>query len=198
MSEVCVKPKLMRALVVEDSLVTQRLITLLLDRLGFEVAIVENGADAIKAAKTTRCDIIFLDVMMPMLDGYQVCKILKANKSTKGIPVVMLTSRDGMFDKVRGKMAGSDVYLTKPLQHKDLLSATAKFFPIRNGVLDLGVKEASSTRRKPKYKFNDRITPVVDQNRMKQLQSQNKPELVTSKNRVINIAERLKNSKLSG
>ena len=79
-------------------------------------------------------DIVFLDIMLPGIDGYRVCKAIKADKRTKHLPVVMLTSKDGTIDKVRGIMAGTNVYLTKPLERHELIQAIDKCLPARLAV----------------------------------------------------------------
>lgn len=145
--------KTTKALVVEDSLVTQRLMTIFLEHMGFDVEFVENGRDALIAVKSSDYNIIFLDVMIPIIDGYRVCKTLKASALTKDIPVIMLTSKAGMFDKVRGKMAGTDIYLTKPIIHTKLLMAVNKFFPITKGVLDIEANDSPSTIIEPKLQL---------------------------------------------
>lgn len=119
----------------DDSTTVQRLMDFALSRLGFDVEFADNGEDAISLVQSKRYDIIFLDVMLPGgLDGYQVCKVIKGGKTTRSIPVVMLTSRDSAFDKVRGIMAGTDVYLTKPLDTSKLNAAIEKYLPGYNGV----------------------------------------------------------------
>jgi twitching motility two-component system response regulator PilG len=90
---------------------------------------VENGADAISKVREGTCEVIFLDVIMPLLVGYEVGKILKSNPKTKAIPVIMLTSNDGFFDKIRGKKAGADIYLTKPVKYDEIVKSLKKYFP---------------------------------------------------------------------
>lgn len=121
-----------RALVVDDSLTVRRLMDLTLSPLGIDLEFADNGEDAIalvlgKAEK--HYDIIFLDVVLPGVNGFQVCKAIKGNNKTKGVPVIMLTSKDGAFDKIRGMMAGSDIYLTKPLERYELMKAMKKHLP---------------------------------------------------------------------
>ena len=128
MSESNNKNKL-KALVVEDNILTQRLVGIFLEKLGFDSVMLENGQEAIKEVKETKFDIIFLDIMMPKLDGYETCKIIKTDKNSKDIPVIMLTSNDGFFDKIKGKRAGTDVYLTKPVKYDEIVETIKKFFP---------------------------------------------------------------------
>lgn len=126
-----------KALVVDDSTTVRRLMDLTLTPIGIEVEFADNGEDALALTRRRGYDIIFLDVMLPGIDGYRVCKEIKSDKATKHTPVIMLTSRDSAFDKVRGIMAGTDVYLTKPLDRAALLGAMKKFLP------DIGAAEAA-------------------------------------------------------
>ena len=132
------------ALVVEDSIVSQRLLDMLLRKMGFKVEFVDNGLDAVDKITTMRFDIVFLDIMIPKLNGYKVCKTVKKNPQTKDVPIIMLTSRDGTFDKVRGKMAGTNDYLTKPLQIQYLTDTVSKYFPFQDGKLAIGLDEIQS------------------------------------------------------
>lgn len=119
-----------RALVVDDSTTVRRLMDLTLSPMGIVVEFSDNGEDAIVLATNKHYDIIFLDVILPGIDGYRVCKTIKGNKDTKQIPIIMLTSKDTAFDKVRGMMAGTDVYLTKPLERAALMKAINKYLPL--------------------------------------------------------------------
>lgn len=118
-----------RALVVDDSTTLRRLMELTLSPLGMELDFADNGEVAVQLTKTKRYDIIFLDIMLPGIDGYRVCKAIKGDKRTKDTPVVMLTSMNSAFDKVKGIMAGSNVYLTKPLDRNQLMQAIDKCLP---------------------------------------------------------------------
>lgn len=118
-----------RALVVDDSLTVQRLMGLILGPLGMDVEFIDNGEDAITLVMGKHYDIIFLDITLPGVDGFKVCKAIKGNVRTKNTPVIMLTSKDGTFDKIRGMMAGSDIYLTKPLERSALMKAINKHLP---------------------------------------------------------------------
>ena len=120
-----------KALVVDDSTTVRRLMELTLGNIGVHLDYAERGETAIAMAQAKRYDIIFLDIMLPGIDGYRVCKTLKADKRTKMTPVVMLTSKDGAIDKVRGIMAGTNVYLTKPLERHELIQAIDKCLPAR-------------------------------------------------------------------
>lgn len=117
------------ALVVDDSTTLRRLMELILVPLGFEIDFVDNGERAVELSKRKHYDIVFLDVLLPGIDGYRVCKTLKGDKRTKATRVVMLTSKGSAIDKVRGMMAGSDVYLTKPVDRIDLIRAIDKCLP---------------------------------------------------------------------
>lgn len=122
------KPAL-RALVVDDSLTLRRLMDLTLRPIGMDLDFADNGEDAVALTKAKQYDIVFLDVMLPGIDGYRVCKAIKSDKRTKDTPVVMLTSMNSAFDKVRGIMAGTNVYLTKPLDRSQLIQAIDKCLP---------------------------------------------------------------------
>lgn len=118
-----------RALVVDDSTTLQRLMDLVLRPLGVDIEFAGHGDDAIALALVKSYDVIFLDVMLPGADGYQVCKVIKRDPRARHVPVIMLTSKDSAFDKVRGIMAGTDVYLTKPIKRSDLLAALDRCVP---------------------------------------------------------------------
>ncbi len=90
---------------------------------GCEVFTAENGFEALSKITQHKPDLIFVDIMMPRLDGYQTCAIIKNNTEFRNTPVVMLTSKDGLFDKARGRVVGSDQYLTKPFTREELLGA---------------------------------------------------------------------------
>lgn len=117
------------ALVVDDSTTLRRLMELMLVPLGFAIDFVESGEHAIELSKRKIYDIVFLDILLPGIDGYRVCKMLKGDKRTKTTRVVMLTSKGSAIDKVRGMMAGTDVYLTKPVDRNDLIRAIDKCLP---------------------------------------------------------------------
>ena len=120
-----------RALVVDDSTTVRRLMELTLTPIGIQLDFTDNGEDALSLVKQGRYDIVFLDILLPGIDGYRVCKTIKSDKLTKDTPVVVLTSKDSAIDKVRGKMAGSNVYLTKPLDRNELIQAIDKCLPRR-------------------------------------------------------------------
>lgn len=110
-------------LVVDDSATIRRSAETMLANEGFRVVTAENGFEALSKVTRHQPDMIFVDIMMPRLDGYQTTAIIKNNSRFREIPIVMLTSKDGLFDKARGRVVGSDLYLTKPFTREELLSA---------------------------------------------------------------------------
>jgi len=117
------KSKNLIVLVVDDSATIRRSAESMLTNEGYEVISAENGFEALSKITCYRPDMIFVDIMMPRLDGYQTCAIIKNNSEFRHTPVVMLTSKDGLFDKARGRVVGSDQYLTKPFTREELLDA---------------------------------------------------------------------------
>lgn len=115
--------KAAKILVVDDSSTIRRSAETMLQSAGFEVITAENGFEALSKVARHNPDIIFVDIMMPRLDGYQTCAIIKNNEQYRSTPVVMLTSKDGLFDQARGRVVGSDLYLTKPFTKEELLGA---------------------------------------------------------------------------
>jgi len=115
------------ALVVDDSLPVRKQMELELKMLGAKVYLAESGEHAIELSKSYEFDIIFLDVIMPGIDGYKVCKILKKDIKSKKVPIVMLTGKSSPFDKVKGTLSGCDTYLTKPLEHQEFQNITRKY-----------------------------------------------------------------------
>jgi len=110
-------------LVVDDSATIRRSAETMLANEGYTVISAENGFEALSKITRHHPDLIFVDIMMPRLDGYQTCAIIKNNNEFSDTPVVMLTSKDGLFDKARGRVVGSDQYLTKPFTREELLGA---------------------------------------------------------------------------
>tara|TARA_R110002049_G_scaffold152106_2_gene315974 strand:- start:4094 stop:4939 length:846 start_codon:yes stop_codon:yes gene_type:complete len=106
-------------LVVDDSLPVRQALEMKLTLMDYQVQLATNGQQAMDLIDENYYDSIFLDVVMPGVDGYEVCKKVKRNKKTKHIPVIMLTSKSSPFDKVKGKLAGCDSYLTKPVEHEE-------------------------------------------------------------------------------
>ena len=106
-------------LVVDDSLPVRQALEMKLTMMNYQVQLATNGQQAIDLIEKNYYDTVFLDVVMPGVDGYEVCKRIKRDKKTKHIPVIMLTSKSSPFDKVKGKLAGCDSYLTKPVEHEE-------------------------------------------------------------------------------
>ena len=113
----------LKILVIDDSKTIRRTAETLLAKEGCEVFTAVDGFDALSKIADHRPDIIFVDIMMPRLDGYQTCSLIKHNKTFKDTPVIMLSSKDGLFDRARGRLVGSEQYLTKPFTKDELLSA---------------------------------------------------------------------------
>jgi twitching motility two-component system response regulator PilG len=116
-----------RVLIVDDSKTIRDVARSHLKGDEFDVELVEDGFDCLPAVMVFDPDIIFLDVMMPRLDGYETCSILKSNPRLKGIAVVMISSKDGLFDLARGRMAGVDAHLNKPFSKDDLINAVRSY-----------------------------------------------------------------------
>ena len=112
-----------KVLVIDDSNTIRRSAEIFLRQAGFEVLLSEDGFDALSKVNDTMPDLIFCDVLMPRLDGYQTVAIIKRSPRHAAIPVVMLSSKDGVFDKARGRMVGAEAYLTKPFTKDQLLQA---------------------------------------------------------------------------
>lgn len=110
-----------KVLVIDDSKTIRRSAENLLAKEGYEVITATDGFDALAKIADSRPEIIFVDIMMPRLDGYQTCALIKNNNEFKSTPVVMLSSKDGLFDRAKGRIVGSDQYLTKPFSKEELL-----------------------------------------------------------------------------
>lgn len=115
-----------KVMVIDDSNTIRRSAEIFLGQAGCEVILAEDGFDALAKIADHHPDLIFVDVMMPRLDGYQTCALIKKNPRFKATPVVMLSSKDGLFDRARGRMVGSDQYLTKPFTKDSLLAAVSE------------------------------------------------------------------------
>jgi twitching motility two-component system response regulator PilG len=113
--------------VIDDSNTIRRTAEIFLKAAGCEIILAEDGFDALAKITNENPDIIFVDIMMPKLDGYQTCSLIKRNARYKSIPVIMLSSKDGLFDRARGRMVGSDQYLTKPFTKETLLEAVRTY-----------------------------------------------------------------------
>jgi twitching motility two-component system response regulator PilG len=112
-----------KVLVIDDSNTIRRSAEIFLRQAGFEVILAEDGFDALAKISDHKPKVIFVDIMMPRLDGYQTCALVKQNPNLKSTPVIMLSSKDGVFDRARGRLAGSDHYLTKPFTKDALIEA---------------------------------------------------------------------------
>ena len=116
-----------KVLVIDDSNTIRRSAELFLRQAGYEVILAEDGFDALSKITDYEPQVIFVDIMMPRLDGYQTCALIKQNPRLKSTPVIMLSSKDGVFDRARGRLAGSDRYLTKPFTKEGLIEAVSDF-----------------------------------------------------------------------
>jgi len=112
-----------KVLVIDDSNTIRRSAEIFLKQGGYQVLLAEDGFDALSKVNDHEPDLIFCDILMPRLDGYQTCAIIKRNAKFANVPVIMLSSKDGLFDKARGRMVGSQDYLTKPFTKDQLLQA---------------------------------------------------------------------------
>lgn len=112
-----------KVMVIDDSNTIRRSAELFLSQAGCQVILAEDGFSALTKITEHHPDVIFIDIMMPRLDGYQACALIKRNPRFRSIPVIMLSSKDGVFDRARGRMVGSDEYLTKPFTREDLVNA---------------------------------------------------------------------------
>ena len=122
-----------KVLVIDDSNTIRRSAEIFLKQGGHEVMLAEDGFDALAKVSDAQPDLIFCDILMPRLDGYQTCAIIKRNERFASTPVVMLSSKDGVFDKARGRMVGSQEYLTKPFTKDQLLKAVQQFGSANEG-----------------------------------------------------------------
>jgi twitching motility two-component system response regulator PilG len=116
-----------KVLVIDDSNTIRRSAEIFLRQGGHEVVLAEDGFDALAKVNDHAPQLIFCDILMPRLDGYQTCAIIKRNPRFAHVPVIMLSSKDGLFDKARGRMVGSEEYLTKPFTKEQLLRAVEQF-----------------------------------------------------------------------
>lgn len=116
-----------KVMVIDDSNTIRRSAEIFLVQSGCQVVLAEDGFDALAKIADHHPDIIFIDIMMPRLDGYQTCALIKKNVRFGSTPVVMLSSKDGLFDRARGRMVGSDEYLTKPFTKDNLLKTVATY-----------------------------------------------------------------------
>ncbi|WP_296671097.1 response regulator [Rhodoferax sp.] len=117
----------LKILVIDDSNTIRRSAEIFLKAGKHDVILAEDGFDALSKVSDFSPDLIFCDILMPRLDGYQTCAIIKRNARFSGVPIVMLSSKDGVFDKARGRMVGAQDYLTKPFTKDQLLKAVEQF-----------------------------------------------------------------------
>ena len=122
-----------RVLVIDDSNTIRRSAEIFLKQGGHDVLLAEDGFDALAKVNDYQPQLIFCDILMPRLDGYQTCAIIKRNSKYAGVPVVMLSSKDGVFDKARGRMVGAQDYLTKPFTKDQLLQAVRQLGTVMQG-----------------------------------------------------------------
>ena len=113
----------LKVMVIDDSKTIRRTAETLLKKEGCDVVTAIDGFEALAKISDQQPNIIFVDIMMPRLDGYQTCALIKNNQMFKTTPVIMLSSKDGLFDKARGRIVGSEQYLTKPFTREELLGA---------------------------------------------------------------------------
>ena len=120
-----------KVMIIDDSNTIRRSAEIFLVQEGCQVVLAEDGFDALAKIADHGPDVIFCDIMMPRLDGYQTCALIKKNPRFSATPLIMLSSKDGLFDRARGRMVGSDQYLTKPFTKDSLLQSVATFAPKR-------------------------------------------------------------------
>ncbi len=112
-----------RVLIIDDSKTIRRSAETMLNKAGCEVCVAEDGFEALGKVVSFKPDLVFVDIMMPRLDGYHTCALIKNNPNLKHTPVVMLSSKDGLFDRAKGRMVGAQLYLSKPFTGDELLGA---------------------------------------------------------------------------
>lgn len=121
-----------KVMIIDDSNTIRRSAEIFLGQSGCEIILATDGFDALAKIVDTRPDIIFVDIIMPRLDGYQTCMLIKRNTKYQSVPVIMLSSKKGLFDRARGRIVGSDDYLTKPFTKQNLLNIAQKYTLHRN------------------------------------------------------------------
>ncbi|WP_315041228.1 twitching motility response regulator PilG [Faucicola mancuniensis] len=119
----------LKVMIIDDSKTIRRTAETLLEKAGCQVVTAVDGFDALAKIADSNPDVIFVDIMMPRLDGYQTCALIKNNADFANKPVIMLSSKDGLFDKARGRIVGSDEYLTKPFSKEELFDAINRYRP---------------------------------------------------------------------
>lgn len=116
-----------KVMVIDDSNTIRRMAETLLSKTGCEVITAVDGFDSLAKIFDTQPDVIFVDIMMPRLDGYQTCSLIKNNSRFRHTPVIMLSSKDGLFDKAKGRIVGADDYLTKPFSKNELFETLGRY-----------------------------------------------------------------------
>ena len=122
-------PPGLKVMVIDDSNTIRKSAEMYLAEAGCAVLLAEDGFDALAGIADHAPDVVVCDILMPRLDGYQTCALIKRNPRFAATPVIMLSSKDGLFDRARGRLAGSDAHLTKPFTRDELLSAIRKYVP---------------------------------------------------------------------
>ncbi len=137
-----------KVMLIDDSNTIRRSAEIFLQRAGCEVILATDGFDALAKVADHHPEVIFVDVMMPRIDGYQTCALLKNSARFRDIPVILLSSKGGLFDRARGRIVGSDEYLTKPFTKNELLDAVRRHRPPAGGLspADTGRPAKESTR----------------------------------------------------
>jgi twitching motility two-component system response regulator PilG len=130
---VSTQASIIKVLVIDDSNTIRRSAEIFLKQGGYGIMLADDGFDALVKISDYQPDLIFCDILMPRLDGYQTCAIIKRNPRFSSVPVVMLSSKDGVFDKARGRMVGAQDYLTKPFSKDQLLQAVQQFGRVTQG-----------------------------------------------------------------
>lgn len=120
-----------KVLVIDDSNTIRRSAEIFLKQGGHQVILAEDGFDAMSKVNDNQPDLIFCDILMPRLEGYQTCAIIKRNARFANVPIIMLSSKDGLFDKARGRMVGAEDYLTKPFTKDQLLQAVRQYSTVK-------------------------------------------------------------------
>lgn len=116
-----------KVMIIDDSNTIRRTAEALLKKAGYEVLTASDGFEAMSMITDNQPDIIFVDIMMPRLDGYQTCQLIKNNKKFRDTPVIMLSSKDGLFDRARGRIAGSQEHVNKPFTQEELIDVINKY-----------------------------------------------------------------------
>lgn len=116
-------------MIIDDSSTIRKTAFLFLNQEGYEVLEVQDGFDALSRVVDDTPDLLFIDVMMPRLGGYETCKIIKQNSDFENLPIIILSSKDGILDKAKGKLYGCDEYLTKPFKKEQLIEVVKKYLP---------------------------------------------------------------------